>query len=177
MTEDSDDLAARLANLAPAAHQRDTSAVRRKIRNTFETIAAARDRGVTWAQITEVLAADGARTSDGTVPTQHEVRALYHLERYSQGGKRKRRKGSAPVAALPARAPEAAPAEIPEEVQDMPAEAFAPATPRSPVQPTRPAAVPPKPAKVDADDAISQFLGKPKGAGVKMPPIPEPEDD
>ena len=177
MTEDSDDLATRLANLTPAARQRDTSAVRRKIRDTFKTIAAARDRGVTWAQITEVLAADGARTSDGTIPTQHEVRALYHLERYSQGGKRKRRKGSAPGAALPTGAPEATPAGIPEEVQERPAEAFPPATPRSPVQPARPAAVTPKPTKIDADDAISRFLGKPKGTGVKMPPIPEPEDD
>lgn len=110
MKDDERDLAARLAGLTPASRPRDASAVRKAIRRTFDAITQARGRGVTWQQIAETLAADVVQASDSTVPTEHEVRTLFHAERYARGGKRqRRRKGEAPAVTPPSPRPAKAP--------------------------------------------------------------------
>ena len=176
MPERADDLRAVLEGLEAKkrSHGAVPSAARLHIRSAYDAIVDARKRGVSWQQVTEGMFSLGIRAADGEVLDWREVSSLFHAERYARGGKRMRRKGSAPV---PAAAPKASTAVIPEEVQETPAEEFAPATPRSPVQSARPTPAAPKPAKIDATDAISRFLGKPRAAGVKMPPIPEPEDE
>ena len=68
---------------------------------------------MSWQQIADLKAADGLRGLDGKMPTQSTVRALFHKEKYAQGGKRKKRRCSKPApvavkarAALPWPAPQ-----------------------------------------------------------------------
>lgn len=92
-----DEFTAKLASIIPAGRGVLASDIRLRISEKFAEIEAARDRGVSWQQIADLMAADGVRGLDGKAPTQSTVRALFHAERYARGGKRKKRRGSKPV--------------------------------------------------------------------------------
>ena len=53
---------------------------------------AARKRGLTWAQITALLEAEGTRAADGSPLTVNEVRALFHSEKQLRLSREERRK-------------------------------------------------------------------------------------
>jgi hypothetical protein len=91
-----DRLRARLAAAEPTHRGQEPSAARVRIREAFEDIAAARDRGLSWQQVTDALAAEGMRAADGGALTWRKVKALFHVERYARGGKRKRQPGLVP---------------------------------------------------------------------------------
>ena len=93
------DFSAKLASIIPAGANKIASDVWLRISESFAEIEAARERGVSWQQIVDLMVADGLRTLDGKKPTQSVVRAPYHKERYSLGGKRKKRRGSKPAPA------------------------------------------------------------------------------
>lgn len=86
-----DPLRQRLASIEPASRGQDPSPARSRIRGTFDAMAAARKRGVTWAQITGLLAAEGIKAADGEPLTVDEVRALFHAERQLRLSRQNRR--------------------------------------------------------------------------------------
>lgn len=67
------------------------SAARLYIREHFETLSAARARGITWPQIADVLAKASVTADDGTPLEWRTVSSLFHSERYARGERRKRR--------------------------------------------------------------------------------------
>lgn len=67
------------------------SATRCFLREHFDTITAARTRGLTWPQITKVLISNGVCAVDGSELTWKRLKSLYHGEKYVRGGPRKRR--------------------------------------------------------------------------------------
>ena len=95
----------------------DPSALRLHIRDNFPSVLAARARGVSWQQITEVMAAAGVRASDGSDLTWRKVATLFHTERYERNPKPKRRaarKRSTPAAAAVPSSPPPPPEPSPE---------------------------------------------------------------
>lgn len=100
-TSEADAFRAGLAAAAPAPNRQAPSAARIRVRDAFAAIAAARSRGVSWRQIADLMAADGVRAADGAPLTEGAVKALFHVERYARGGRRKRRTGLAPDASAP----------------------------------------------------------------------------
>jgi hypothetical protein len=146
------EFAAKLASLVPAGRIRDTSAVRQRIRATFDSISSARDIGVTWQQIADLMVADGVLTADGTSPTANELRALYHLEKYARGGKRKRRPS---ISIRRAQKAETAPQVSPAQTAPSPAGSIPPSPSAQPLPvleeeppPTQPAEPMFRPAKI-----------------------------
>lgn len=100
-------LAERIAGLKRGATGHDLSPARRRIRDTFRVIRAARDRGVTWQQITDELNAEIAAAGEGGPVTVGMVRALYSAERkLREKGKPEKAaaKGSPPALPEPASA-------------------------------------------------------------------------
>jgi hypothetical protein len=67
------------------------SALRLYIRDNYPSLVAARDRGVSWQQIAEVMAAAGVRAPDGSPLTWRRLAVLFHAERYDKDPKRKRK--------------------------------------------------------------------------------------
>jgi hypothetical protein len=65
-----DAFTAKLASITPAGHGMIASDIRLRISNRFAEIEAARERGVSWQQIAELMAVDGLRYLDGNMPTQ-----------------------------------------------------------------------------------------------------------
>ena len=123
-----DPLRLRLASVKPASKGQGPSPARSRIRDTFDAMTAARKRGVTWAQITELLTADGIRATDDAPLTVDEVRALFHAERQLRLSRQSPRKTPAKATAAPAPSP------VRPEVPEPP-----------PGTPTRPEVVPPAP--------------------------------
>jgi hypothetical protein len=70
----------------------EASEARRYIRANFDAMTAARDRGVSWHQITDTMAAAGVGGANAEPLGWRQLKSLYHTERYARGGKRKRRK-------------------------------------------------------------------------------------
>lgn len=93
-----------LGALTPHANRgaAEPSAARLYIREHFETLSAARDRGISWPQIAGVLAQAGVFAADGSALEWRTVSSLFHAERYARGERRKRRtKKSTTVAQQP----------------------------------------------------------------------------
>lgn len=78
---------AKLALIGGQGRKAEPSAARAEIRRAFADIKAARERAVTWQQITDLLTAEGLPGL-----TADKVRALYHAERRIQGERVKRRR-------------------------------------------------------------------------------------
>lgn len=134
-----DPLRHRLASIEPASRGQDPSPARSRIRDTFDAMAAARKRGVTWAQVTGLLAAEGIKAADGDALTVDEVRALFHAERQLRLSRQNR--WTRPKASPPE--PSAASSPFP----------FHPTGPRSP-----PSAKPPvSPAPASAADPANPY--------------------
>jgi hypothetical protein len=106
----------------------EPSEARLYIREHFNTLVAARGRGISWPQIADVLAQAGLTAADGSRLEWRTVNSLFHAERYSRGEKRKRRpKKSTATPATPAASaptpqpkPKAAMAFEPIEQEDEP---------------------------------------------------------
>lgn len=126
-----DPLRRRLASIEPASRGQDPSPARSRIRDTFDAMAAARKRGVTWAQITGLLAADGIKAADGEPLTVDEVRALFHAERQLRLSRQNRRTR-----------PEASPPEPPAASSPPPSRPTGPRSPPSTEPPAPPAPAP-----------------------------------
>jgi hypothetical protein len=86
----------KVASLAPTG-SREHSPARARVHAAFDEIAAAKARGVTWQQLTDLLTADGVRGAEGETLTVDAVRSLFHAERYARGERRKRRTRKPPV--------------------------------------------------------------------------------
>jgi hypothetical protein len=70
----------------------EPSEARQYLRDNFDTISAARDRGLTWPQITQaIVERSGVRAADGSELGWRTFKSLFHAERYSRGVKRKHR--------------------------------------------------------------------------------------
>jgi hypothetical protein len=96
-------LADALQALEPhSARVSEPSETRAYVRANFDTILAARERGVTWAQITKVLTDIGVKAPDGSPLQWRVLKSLYHAERYAMGGRPKRRKRKPPLPRQPA---------------------------------------------------------------------------
>ncbi len=135
MTKDqSNSLADQLRALHPHSERgaAEPSEARKYVRDHFDVIAAARERQLTWPQITQVLVDNGVKAADGAELEWRTLKSLFHAERYVKGGRRKRRpkKVSAqPVTQAPISAP---PPFDPTEgtTDDRPRPKFGPARPR-----------------------------------------------
>ena len=82
-----------LSALTPHANRgaAEPSAARLYIREHFEALSAARDRGISWPQIAGVLAQARVFAADGSVLEWRTISSLFHAERYARGERRKRR--------------------------------------------------------------------------------------
>ena len=131
-------LRARLAVLQPkrTAAGAEPSAMRLRIRETFPDLVAARERGVTWQQITEAMAEVGIRGYDDAPLDWRRVKTLFHAERYARGERRVKRRAPA-AGARRGRAGEAKQAPMP---------ASPPQQPPGPPTPAAEAAAAPPPA-------------------------------
>ena len=87
-------LAAMFEAMEPRSERASTvpSETRAYIRANFDTIQAARQRGLTWPQITAVLIESDVKAPDGSPLQWRVLKSLFHAERYVIGGKRQRRK-------------------------------------------------------------------------------------
>jgi hypothetical protein len=87
-------LAAIFEAMEPRSERASTvpSETRAYIRANFDTIQAARQRGLTWPQITAVLTESGVKAPDGSPLQWRVLKSLFHAERYVIGGKRQRRR-------------------------------------------------------------------------------------
>ncbi|KAA5609604.1 hypothetical protein [Rhodovastum atsumiense] len=97
----SDAFRARLRAMVPAGGRPEPSAARVRISETFDDIAAARARGVTWQQIADLFTADGLAAADGTPLTAGKLNSLYAAEKAARGGRRKKRRPKTPAASPP----------------------------------------------------------------------------
>lgn len=95
----------------------DLSALRLHIRATFPDLEDARARGVTWQQLADAINAEGVPDAPGETVEWRRLKSLHHAERYSRGGKRRKRpkkaaagRGAPAAAALPPDPPRASPA-------------------------------------------------------------------
>jgi hypothetical protein len=88
----SDGFKAKLAKLAGAGMRPEPSAVRIRVQETFDEIAAAKGRNVTWQQIADLLNEEGLRTTDGSLLTANQVSAAYSSEKAARGERRRRPK-------------------------------------------------------------------------------------
>jgi hypothetical protein len=80
----------------------EPSDARQYLRDNFDTISAARDRGLTWPQITRaIVESSGVRAADGSALEWRVLKSLFHAERYSRGVKRKHRPKRPPTPADP----------------------------------------------------------------------------
>ena len=124
----------------------EASQARRYIRVNFDAVTAARERGVSWQQITGAMAAVGVLGMNNEPLGWRQLKSLFHTERYARGGKRKRRKAQ-PRAVQTAAPPAAA---APEPARP------APVTARSVPQEAPP--VPEPPALPVADPEVARRL-------------------
>lgn len=91
----------------PRAARADTSDLRLYIRDNFASMLAARGRGASWQQITEVMAAAGVRAPDGSDLQWRKVAISFHMERYERDKRKRRtprpkvRRGAAPSPVRP----------------------------------------------------------------------------
>jgi hypothetical protein len=111
-----------LEGLTPQANRgaAEPSAARLYIREHFETLLAARGRGITWPQIADVLAKAGVAADDGARLEWRTVSGLFHSERYARGERRKRRTkkpGAQPQTQAPVTTPRQP---IPPDLDDEP---------------------------------------------------------
>jgi hypothetical protein len=92
MTRDSDAMTwkEKIASLTPPGRKSEQSPVRARIHANFDEIAAAKERGVTWQQLTDLFTSEGIVGADGEPLTADAVRSLFHSERYARGERRKR---------------------------------------------------------------------------------------
>lgn len=173
-----------LADLAPKPRARRSvpTDLRKRIREDYDAIYAARRREVTWQQITGALVAAGVRASDGSEPGWRTVMAAYHAERYARGEKRQRRKRTGTVPEVAPRAATAQPVPADRPVSEAPSFAseatFKPlrrsavqTAPASPAPPSQPA------PQTDADETIARLMGRRSADRPLMPPIPKPQRD
>jgi hypothetical protein len=80
----------------------EPSEARQYLRDNFDTISTARDRGRTWLQITRaIVESSGVRAADGSALEWRVLKSLFHAERYSRGVKRKHRPKRPPTPADP----------------------------------------------------------------------------
>lgn len=110
------------------ADRADASEARRHIRANFDAMTAARDRGVSWQQITDTMTAAGVRAENGDPLDWRQLKSLFHTERYARGGKRKRRAVKPKALRAEALSPEP-PAPAGPEPPSPPAAADTPANP------------------------------------------------
>jgi len=108
----SDEFRAHLRQLPGRQRRYEQSAARLRVHETFDDIAAAKARGVTWQAIADLMNADGLRGTEGTPLTAAQVAALYTSEKLARGGRKPRRKPKA-AAPEPAPAPAGTPAVTP----------------------------------------------------------------
>jgi hypothetical protein len=87
-------LAAAFEAMQPRRDRKSTepSEARAYIRANFDTIQSARQRGLTWAQITEALINAGVKAADGSPLQWRMLKSLFHAERYATRGERRKRR-------------------------------------------------------------------------------------
>ena len=186
--QDDDGLRDMLAGLAPEPHARRSvpTDLRKRIRDDYDAIQAARQREVTWQQITLAMVKAGVRASDGSEPSWRTVMSAYHAERYTRGEKRQRRRKSTPTPEtsplVPPRAASPSPVPISSAEEDAPPPATEgafkslrrSAGQAAPLLPTpSPQPLPQK----DADETIARLMGRKPTGRPLMPPIPKPQPE
>lgn len=135
------------------------SSLRLHIRDNLASLVAARGRGVSWQQITDVMTAAGVRAPGGGRLTWRKVAVLFHAEQREKDPKRKRRA----LAAKREKRAKAPPVSMPALPQ--PAVAVAPPAPPSP-QPEQPQAA--GAPFATGDPALDRALNIPRG----LTPLP-----
>ena len=92
----------------------DPSALRLYIRDNFASMLAARERGVSWQQIADVMVDAGVRAPDGSDLTWRKVAVLFHAERQGKGRKKTRTMARKPAPPPPTGPPSPSPPRPPE---------------------------------------------------------------
>lgn len=140
-------------------------------------MTAARKRGVTWSQITELLTAEGIKATDGEPLTVNEVRALYHAEHKFRLSKRKGGVGEPKVATSAPTSPTRPEALDPPPVTPTRPEVRPMATPAPqvlappPASPPSPGGTPANPwAEVDRQTAEAKRRRDERAAGSEWNP-------
>ena len=120
----------------------DASSLRLYVRDNFASLLSARKRDVSWQQITDVMAAAGVRSPDGSDLTWRKVAIFFHTERNQKEKDRQRKaeradakprrakNGFGPLAILPEAEPDPAEAQ-PRRQPRRPPRSHRPATPRT----------------------------------------------